>query len=596
LKRRVETVFVGVGLVLFVALFALPPSAGAVRSLYVTNSTSDEVSGFSIDGAGALALVGTPTPTGSGPEGVALTPGGTHLYVANRDANTVSAYSVAAGGALTEVADSPFPTETAPSGVSASPDGRFLFVTNRDSDSVSGFAIASDGSLGALLGSPTTVGNGPRGVATSPDGRFLYVANSISDDISAFTIAGDGALAEVPVSPFAAGDEPYAPAFTPDGRFLYAASASTDEILGYSVAAGGSLTPVAGSPFPTGNLPFGVAVAPSGNGLFAPNRFDDDISAFAVGVTGDLTPSSGSPFAAGIDPTGAAVTPDGRFLYSSAQTSSDVNGFAITGSSLSLGTTTPTGGTGPDYQSLAIRPNQPPVAELRQGSSPAPRVGAFQAVGSVDPDGQITRYRWDFGDGSTRTTSVGFTTHQYRQTGTYDVTLTLADNEGCSVDRVYTGQTAHCNGSSVAAVTKAFAIGDGGTDNKDNRVVNPRIIAKKSQRQEGRIQIKVKVAAGEHVRAVVAGTVGKAKKRLPLRKVISFIKPRKPRKLILRTKSETADRKLHRLLDRASGLRAKVKAMLTDDAGNRATVTTSVVIRWGAGRAESRAEARLLTR
>ena len=51
----------------------------------------------------------------------------------------------------------------------------------------------------------------------------------------------------------------------------------------------------------------------------------------------------------------------------------------------------------------------------------------FDATASTDPDGTITDYRWDFGDG---TTATGVTaTHQYTAAGNYPVTLTVVDDQ-----------------------------------------------------------------------------------------------------------------------------------------------------------------------
>ena len=52
----------------------------------------------------------------------------------------------------------------------------------------------------------------------------------------------------------------------------------------------------------------------------------------------------------------------------------------------------------------------------------------FDASGSSDPDGSITEYRWDFGDG---TTGTGVTaSHEFGGIGKYPVTLTVADDKG----------------------------------------------------------------------------------------------------------------------------------------------------------------------
>jgi hypothetical protein len=55
---------------------------------------------------------------------------------------------------------------------------------------------------------------------------------------------------------------------------------------------------------------------------------------------------------------------------------------------------------------------------------------AFDASASSDPNGAITSYRWDFGDGQTRTTTTPAVSHTYAMSGTVTVTLTISDNAG----------------------------------------------------------------------------------------------------------------------------------------------------------------------
>lgn len=55
----------------------------------------------------------------------------------------------------------------------------------------------------------------------------------------------------------------------------------------------------------------------------------------------------------------------------------------------------------------------------------------FSAAGSSDPDGEIARYDWDFGDGSVRVQDAD-PTHVYTEPGTYLAMLTVTDTQGLS--------------------------------------------------------------------------------------------------------------------------------------------------------------------
>lgn len=85
---------------------------------------------------------------------------------------------------------------------------------------------------------------------------------------------------------------------------------------------------------------------------------------------------------------------------------------------------------------LIVRVNNPPVAEAgtdKRGC--VDEAIPFDGSASYDPDGEIRRYIWDFGDGSPTVESVS-PAHVYASPGTYTATLTVYDNSGttCNSD------------------------------------------------------------------------------------------------------------------------------------------------------------------
>ncbi|MFO1448887.1 MAG: PKD domain-containing protein [Opitutaceae bacterium] len=75
---------------------------------------------------------------------------------------------------------------------------------------------------------------------------------------------------------------------------------------------------------------------------------------------------------------------------------------------------------------------QPPIASaIASATSGAiPLTVTFSSSGSYDPDGTVTSYLWSFGSGFTSTEANP--TYTYTAAGTFNVTLTVTDNDGLS--------------------------------------------------------------------------------------------------------------------------------------------------------------------
>lgn len=73
-------------------------------------------------------------------------------------------------------------------------------------------------------------------------------------------------------------------------------------------------------------------------------------------------------------------------------------------------------------------PNQAPTADAELGMSDLTLTA--DASASTDPDGEIASYAWDLGDGDTATGPT--VEHTYAAAGTYEVTLTVTDDDGAT--------------------------------------------------------------------------------------------------------------------------------------------------------------------
>jgi 6-phosphogluconolactonase (cycloisomerase 2 family) len=170
------------------------------------------IDSFTVEPNGRITpAAGSPFPAqAAGPFGSEFSPANpSHLYISNAHAGagagSVSAFNVAASGALSSIGASPYADgQTAPCWVEITHDGRYLFTVNTGSTSISSYQIAATGGLSYV--STTTFSSGagirPFDARLDPSGSDLYVVDAQLKAVSAFAVSG-GSLSELKASPFA---------------------------------------------------------------------------------------------------------------------------------------------------------------------------------------------------------------------------------------------------------------------------------------------------------------------------------------------------------------------------------------------------------
>ncbi|MBH0203479.1 MAG: beta-propeller fold lactonase family protein [Nitrospira sp.] len=321
---------------------------GTTSILYVANNGSDNVSGYSINATGGtlVAIPGSPFSNVSGPSAMAVSSNGFFAYVTNSRTNTVTAFRVSTEGALllaptTQSNRNPTPIDATPSALAISPDIKHVYVANRGADTVTAFDIGASGALTLI---PPTADNSnpvsvrgtnpvanPAAIAITQNGKFLYIANSASNDVTAFSIGATGLLSLIAPSGTNANPvttsvtAPKSMAISPNGSFLYVANSGSHNVTVFQIGANGLLTlvPPAGSstnPVPIGSTsPNSLMISSNGRFLYSANG-GGAVSGFTIGGDGLLTliPSSaGNPVVVGTNtnPVALTLSPDERFLY-----------------------------------------------------------------------------------------------------------------------------------------------------------------------------------------------------------------------------------------------------------------------------------------
>ena len=314
-----------------------PAAASAVaRFAYAANAADGTISIYAVDSRSGQLRANGYVDAGVNARAIAVDPSHTFVY-AVVNAGVFAARINAETGALTPIAGSPFATGTVPMAITVDPTGRYVYVANRDSDNISAYSIDSaSGALAPVAGSPFAAGDAPKSITVDPAGKFVYVANKDSDNVSAFRIdPATGSLAPIAGAPFASGIEPNSIAIHPSGRFAYVANGgefvNTGTISVYGIdATSGVLTP-ASAAVAAKSFPEAVTTNRAGTFLYAANGGSNNVSAYAISSGGTLTEVAGSPYSTGRGALSVLVDPSDGFVYvaTGRSDSNDIAAFSI---------------------------------------------------------------------------------------------------------------------------------------------------------------------------------------------------------------------------------------------------------------------------
>lgn len=313
-------------------------------------------------------------------------------YLSLPESNAVGAYRINNhSSSFTTIVGSPYFAGNSPGPLVVDPANKFLYVANRNDDTISRFTI--DSSIGSLTEVTPRVGTGltPADMVMDSGGNFLFVVNQISSNISVYSVdSASGALSQIPGSPFSTTPNPVKLAITPSGKFLYVVNSNLALVFGYAIGTSGALQPIPGSPFPVGTGALAIAIDPGEKFVYVVNSSDDSVTIDSINSsTGALRPILGSPFAAGTTPIALSVSPSGQYLYIVNQGSSDITGYTVDSTTgvPTLITGSPfSGGTSPAL--IVSDPNGAFVYMVSQSSSTVTVLSVTAGTGALATTGQ----------------------------------------------------------------------------------------------------------------------------------------------------------------------------------------------------------------
>lgn len=312
MQRRSFWTRIRSGFIVATLCLGLTAVAGAAPFGYITDSFEDWVAVIDLANDTATVTV----DVGMAPIGVAVTPGGTHVYVANRGSNNVSVIAAASNtvvatipvGSVPQGEDDSLPE---PQGLTVSPDGSKVYVAH----GVTGYAFAtylseidtSTNTVTRELETVTGKSNQAFAVLTNPAGTRIYISNRFLNSISVVDAATFTLVTEIPV-----GANPRGMAITADGSKLLVANNNGNSVSVVSTASNSVTATIA---MGTGIAPWAVAIHPNSSTAYVTNTISPDQAVDSVAVINLATNAITTTINVGNNPRGIEINSDGSRLY-----------------------------------------------------------------------------------------------------------------------------------------------------------------------------------------------------------------------------------------------------------------------------------------
>jgi YVTN family beta-propeller protein len=157
---------------------------------------------------------------GKTPHMAAFGPGGEWAYASNTDSNTVAAIHLSDGETRL------IPTGAGPQGFALAPGGAHLFVVNSGTNKITIIDTAKQEAVGEIV-----VGEGPGRIAITPDGKTLVYNLRGIEGVGFADIAAGKQVATIPL-----GGRPLSLTITPDGARAFSGVQDQDKMFVISVA------------------------------------------------------------------------------------------------------------------------------------------------------------------------------------------------------------------------------------------------------------------------------------------------------------------------------------------------------------------------